>query len=76
MGSEMIPILQMGIYIIIAIMIGLVVLYIYLMQPKKTKQADTRSELIEDDEDKEKKADQNYGKFTGNLTRKSIFEFI
>ena len=76
MGSEMIPILQMGIYIIIAIMIGLVVLYIYLMQPKKTKQADTRSELIEDDEDKEKKADQNYGKFTGNLTRESIFEFM
>ena len=76
MGSEMIPILQMGIYIIIAIMIGLVVLYIYLMQPKKTKQADTRSELIEDDEDKEKKVDQNYGKFTGNLTRESIFEFM
>ena len=76
MGSEMIPILQMGIYIIIAIMIGLVVLYIYLMQPKKTKQVDTRSELIEDDEDKEKKVDQNYGKFTGNLTRESIFEFM
>lgn len=76
MGSEMIPILQMGIYIIIAIMIGLVVLYIYLMQPKKTKQADTRSELIEDDEDKEKKVEQNYGKFTGNLTRESIFEFM
>ena len=73
MGSEMIPILQMGIYIIIAIMIGLVVLYIYLMQPKKTKQADTRSELIEDEEDKEKKTEQNYGKFTGNLTRESIF---
>ena len=33
MGAEIIPLLQMGIWIIVAIMIGFVALYIYLMRP-------------------------------------------
>ena len=76
MGSEMIPLLRMGIYIILFIMIGLVALYIYLMQPKKAKQTTTKNDLIEEDGEKEKKVDQNYGKFVGNLTKESIFDFM
>lgn len=75
MGAELIPLLQMGIWIIVAIMVGLVALYFYLMKPKKSKEITTKEELIETTET-EKKTDQNYGKFTGNLTRESIFEFM
>lgn len=77
MGStEMITLLQMGIWFIVAIMVGLVLLYLYLMQPKKVKEEKIKEQLIEDESDKEKKIEQNYGKFTGNLTRESIFEFM
>lgn len=34
MGAELIPVLQMAIWIIVAIMIGFVVLYMYLMKPR------------------------------------------
>ena len=77
MGStEMITLLQMGIWFIVAIMVGLVLLYLYLMQPKKVKEEKIKEQLIEDESEKEKKIEQNYGKFTGNLTRESIFEFM
>lgn len=77
MGStEMITLLQMGIWIIVAIMIGLVALYFYLMKPKKAKEEKVKEQLIENETENEKKVDQNYGKFTGNLTRDSIFEFM
>lgn len=76
-NTEMITLLQMGIWIIVAVMIGLVALYFYLMRPKKAKEEKIKEQLIEDDDDeKEKKTEQNYGKFTGNLTRDSIFEFM
>ncbi len=75
MGAELIPLLQMGIWIIVAIMVGLVALYFYLMKPKKAKEITNKEELIETTE-AEKKNEQNYGKFTGNLTRDSIFEFM
>ena len=58
MGAEMIPLLQMGIWIIVLIMIGLVALYVYLMKPKKAKEITTKEELIETNET-EKKTDQN-----------------
>lgn len=76
MGSEMIPLLQMGIWIILFIMIALVLVYLYLMRPKTSKPAKETDEMIEDSSEKEKKIDQNYGKFTGNLTKESIFEFM
>lgn len=76
-NTEMITLLQMGIWIIVAVMIGLVALYFYLMRPKKAKEEKIKEQLIEgDDDEKEKKTEQNYGKFTGNLTRDSIFEFM
>lgn len=76
MGSEMIPILQMGIWIILLIMMALVGVYIYLMRPQKSKKAETKEEMIDDLGENKKSVDQNYGKFTGNLTRESIFEFM
>lgn len=76
MGSEMIPILQMGIWIILLIMMALVGVYIYLMRPQKSKKSETKEEMIDDLGENKKSVDQNYGKFTGNLTRESIFEFM
>lgn len=76
MSSELIPLLQAGIWIILFIMIGLVVLYIYLMKPKNIKEKDDDQRVIEDSADEKKKIEQNYGKFTTNLTRESIFEFM
>lgn len=37
MGAELIPLLQMGIWLIVAIMVGMVALYFYLMRPSHTK---------------------------------------
>ena len=76
MSSELIPLLQAGIWIILFIMIGLVILYIYLMKPKNVKDRDEDQRVIEDSTDDKKKLEQNYGKFTTNLTRESIFEFM
>lgn len=75
--ESIIPILQLSIYVIIGIMILLVLLYIYLMKPKKIK-IEKEPELIEseDEEEKEKKKKQDYGKFHGELTRESIYEFM
>ena len=76
MGPEMIPLLQAGIYIIVAVMIGLAALLFYLMRPKKVKTEITKNEIIEETSEKEKKIEQGYGKFTGNLTTESIFQFM
>lgn len=77
MSSEMIPLLQFGIYFIIGIMVLLVLLYIYLMKPKTEKVKKEADEaIIEDDAEKKKKVEQDYGKFKGNLTRESIYEFM
>lgn len=76
MSSELIPLLQAGIWIILFIMIGLVILYIYLMKPKNIKEKDESDRVIGDSSDEKKKIEQNYGKFTTNLTRESIFEFM
>ena len=75
MGTSMIPVLQIIIYLILAVMIGLIALYVYLMRPQKAKRVVENDEMIEVDGG-EKTREQNYGKFTGNLTRESIFEFM
>lgn len=74
-SSEMITFLQMGIVVIIIIMFLLILVYIYLMRPKTEKEDKFKDQMIED-EKKKKRIDQQYGKFTGNLTRESIFEFM
>lgn len=74
---SIIPLLQFGIYFIVFIMILLVIFYIYLMKPKAEKiKKESEEELIEDKTQREKKIEPNYGKYTGNLTRESIFEFM
>ncbi len=77
MGSSIIPLLQFGIYFIIAIMVALVFVYIYLMKPKTEKNERHESdETIEDSKGNERRIDQDYGRFVGNLTRESVFEFM
>lgn len=75
MSSDIIPFLQMGIFFIIGIMVLLILLYIYLMRPKKEKVEKDPDEMIVTNQNT-KTVDQNYGRFTGNLTRESIFEFM
>lgn len=75
--TSLIPILQLSIYLIIAIMILLVLLYFYLMRPKKIKE-ENEPTLIETNEqiEKDTKKVQPYGRFQGELSRQSIFEFM
>lgn len=75
-SSELVFFLKMGIWIIIGIIVVLILVYLYLMKPKAPKTFQEKEEMIEDMTDKTKKNEQNYGKFTGNLTRDSIFEFM
>ena len=72
----MIVILQFGIYFIIFIMFLLVLLYVYLMRPKKAKAKEDENENIISEEEQKKKVEQDYGKFKGNLSRESIFDFM
>lgn len=76
MGSEMIPLLQIGIFLIFMIMVLLIAIYIYLMKPKSPKEKREQEHIIESEEEGKKKIEQNYGKFTTNLTRESIFDFM
>lgn len=72
-----IPLLQVSIYVIIGIMIILVLLYIYLMKPKKIKTSQEPEMIeMESEEEKEKKKSQNFGKFHGELSPESIYEFM
>lgn len=75
--ESIIPLLQVSIYVIIGIMIMLVLLYIYLLKPKTIKE-EKEPELIESgtEEENAKRKDQNFGKFHGELTRESIYEFM
>lgn len=75
--TSLIPLLQLSIYVIIGIMVLLVLLYVYLMRPKKVKE-DKEPNLIEDENnpDKANKKIQPYGRFQGELSRQSIFEFM
>ncbi len=77
MDTNLIPFLQMGIFIILGIMVLLVLFYLYLMKPKKEKTEKYEEDSVANDSSKnEKKTDQNYGRFTGNLTQESIFDFM
>lgn len=76
MSTAILPFLELGIFVVIGIMIALVGLYIYLSRPKKEKKEKEVDQAITDQNTDEAKAKQNYGKFTTNLTRESIFEFM
>ena len=48
MSSEIIPLLQAGIYIIIGIIFLLVLLYLYLMKPKSAPKEKEHNQVIDD----------------------------
>ena len=75
-SSEVVLLLQMGIWIIIGIIVILILVYLYLMKPHAPKTVREKEEMIEEIDGTTKTVDQNYGKFTGNLSRSSIFEFM
>lgn len=76
--DSMIPMLQILIFVIFFIMFLLIALYIYLLRPKTKKE---ESKIIASDVDsdnskeKEKKID-NYGRFQGELSTESIYQFM
>ena len=73
---EIIPIL----YLVIFVLIGLIAalgFYYMLLNRKKVEKREEKVEIISDGEKtKEEKKEQNYGKFTGELTTESIYEFM
>ena len=75
--DSMIPILQILIFIIFLIMFALIGLYIYLLRPKAKKEQEMVSvnEAEETEKEKDKKA-ENYGRFQGELTQESIYQFM
>lgn len=77
MSTSVIPILEFSIYLIVGIMALLVVLYLYLTKPKKEK-IEKEPNLIESNEETPKgnKKIEPYGRFQGELSRESIFEFM
>ncbi len=76
MDENIIPLLQLCIVGIVVIMFALIAFYIYLMKPKNKKPVVQNETIIEDEDKEKKKTEQNYGKFTSNLTRESIFDFM
>ena len=77
MSAELIPLIQLGMFLIIGIMVVLVLIYLYLLRPKTENiHKESNQEILDDAKLREKRNDQNYGKFVGNLTKESIFEFM
>ncbi len=76
MSSDIIPILYVIIGVIIFIMVLLVVVYIFLMRTPREKEEKTAKDPMLEEQNKKKGIEQQYGKYTGNLTKESIFEFM
>ena len=73
---EIIPILYLVIFVLIGLIAALGCYYMFLNRKKVEKQEE-KVEIISDSEKaKEEKKEQNYGKFTGELTTESIYEFM
>lgn len=75
---DIITVLQIMIGVIVFIMFLLVIFYLYLIRPKKKKEEETPTILYSETEIKkvEEKKPENYGRFQGNLTQDSIFDFM
>lgn len=74
--ESLIPILYMIIAILIGLIIALGCYYVFVLNRQKVKENEEQPEMIKDNENKEEKKDQPYGKFTGELTTESIYEFM
>jgi len=76
-SNELILVLQLAIIIIVMIMFALAaVLYFFFLKPKSPRRVEEKEHMIEEISGNDKKKEQNYGKYTGNLTRESIFDFM
>ena len=74
---DVITILQIMIGIIIFIMFLLVLFYLYLIRPKKYKKEENFHEIgYSSGTEKQEKKQENYGRFQGELTQESIFDFM
>ena len=73
---DIITVLQIMIGVIIFVMFLLAMFYLYLIKPKKTKNEEKETPIeYSTYEEKEKKI-ENYGRFQGELTQESIFDFM
>ena len=74
--SDMILLLKIAIAILVIVVFGLIFAYIYV--DKKKKNPKKTDDLIQDTNGGEQNKDknQNYGRFQGELTQESIYEFM
>jgi len=74
---DIITVLQIMIGFIVFIMFLLVLLYLYMIRPKKQKNEEisSQTEYYSTEEQKAKKV-ANYGRFQGELSQESIFQFM
>ena len=73
---DIIVVLQIMIGIIIFVMFLLVLFYLYLIRPRKTKSEESVVSSGYGDENKQDKKADNYGRFQGELSQESIFDFM
>ncbi len=75
--TQMILLLRVSIGFLVVIMLGLIGAYFYVSN-KKSNENDSKNEMIKDKDsgEEEKKKIQNYGRFQGELTKESIYEFL
>ena len=74
MGTDVIPLLEGMMILIIIIMVVLIGFYFWFSRPKKVKKEE--EEVVVETEEEKAKREQKYGKFTTNLNRESIMEFM
>lgn len=77
--SEIILLLQILMGVLFAVIVGLVVTY-FLVDKKKNNPQGAKKQVIQDNnngkDEKGNDKEQNYGRFQGELTQESIFEFM
>ena len=73
---DIITLLQIMIGVIIFIMFLLVLFYLYLIKPKKQKKEEESTQIGYAQETGKEKKIENYGRFQGELTQESIFDFM
>ncbi len=74
MGTDVIPLLEVIMIIIVMVMAVLIGLYFWFSKPKKVKKEE--EDVVVETEEEKAKREQKYGKFTANLNRESILEFM
>ena len=73
---DIITLLQIMIGVIIFIMFLLVLFYLYLVRPKKQKKEESSTPIEYSNTEKQEKKIENYGRFQGELSQESIFDFM